>query len=243
VVTRRLVDIILALLLLCATSPLFVLAAFGIRLSSAGPIIYRAKRIGRYGAPFTLHKFRTMSMHPPGSGPAVTGRDDPRVFPFGAFLRRTKIDELPQLFDVLRGKMAIVGPRPEDPEIVARCYTERQKQTLLVRPGLTSPGALFHYTHGDHYLSNDVERDYAEKLLPIKLELELAYLQNRSWSYDFLVILRTILTIARILAGQQRFPEPPELRQVRQQKRMSPYAAATTGFGHATRQTLESSRS
>jgi lipopolysaccharide/colanic/teichoic acid biosynthesis glycosyltransferase len=243
VVTRRLADIILALLLLCATSPLFVLAASGIRLSSAGPIIYRAKRIGRYGAPFTLHKFRTMSMHPPGSGPAVTGRDDPRVFPFGAFLRRTKIDELPQLFDVLRGKMAIVGPRPEDPEIVARCYTERQKQTLLVRPGLTSPGALFHYTHGDHYLTDDVERDYAEKLLPIKLELELAYLQNRSWSYDFLVILRTIQTIARILAGQQRFPEPPELRRVRQQEHPSPQAEVTRGFGHAAHQTLESSRS
>ena len=232
-VTRRLVDIIFALLLLCATSPLFVLAALGIRLSSAGPIIYRAKRIGLCGAPFTLHKFRTMSMHPPGSGPAVTGRDDPRVFPFGAFLRRTKIDELPQLFDVLRGKMAIVGPRPEDPEIVARCYTERQKQTLLVRPGLTSPGALFHYTHGDHYLTGDVERDYAEKLLPIKLELELAYLQNRSWSYDFLVILRTISTIARILAGQQQFPEPPELRRVRQQEHLSPQAEVTRGFGHA----------
>ena len=229
--TRRLVDIILALLLLCATSPLFVLAALGISLSSTGPIIYRAKRIGLYGEPFTLHKFRTMSMHPPGSGPAVTGRHDPRVFPFGAFLRRTKIDELPQLFDVLRGKMAIVGPRPEDPEIVARCYNERQKQTLVVRPGLTSPGALFHYTHGDHYLTGNVERDYAEKFLPIKLELELAYVQNRSWSYDVAVILRTILTIARMLAGQQRFREPPELRRLRQQMRLSPHAEVTKGFG------------
>jgi lipopolysaccharide/colanic/teichoic acid biosynthesis glycosyltransferase len=233
VVTRRLADIILALLLFCATSPLFVLAAFGIRLSSACPIIYRAKRIGLCGAPFTLHKFRTMSMHPPGAGPAVTGRDDPRIFPFGAFLRSTKIDELPQLFDVLRGKMAIVGPRPEDPEIVARYYTERQKQTLLVRPGLTSPGALFHYTHGDNYLTDDVERDYAEKFLPIKLELELAYLENRSWRYDISVILRTILTIARILAGQVRFPEPPELHRVRQQKHLSPQAEVTRGFGHA----------
>ena len=242
-VTRRLVDIILALLLLCATSPLFVLAAFGIRLSSAGPIIYRAKRVGLCGAPFTLHKFRTMSMHPPGSGPAVTGRDDPRVFPFGALLRRAKIDELPQLFDVLRGKMAIVGPRPEDPEIVAQCYNERQKQTLLVRPGLTSPGALFHYTHGDHYLTENVERDYAEKFLPIKLELDLAYLQSRSSRYDALIILRTILTIARILAGQQRFPDPPELRRLHQQKHLPPHAEVTKGFGHAAHPTLESGHS
>jgi lipopolysaccharide/colanic/teichoic acid biosynthesis glycosyltransferase len=217
VVTRRLVDAFLALLLLSATSPLFVLAAIGIRLSSSGPIFYRTMRIGLHGKPFTLHKFRTMSMHPPGSGPAITGHNDSRVFPFGAWLRRTKIDELPQLFDVLRGKMAIVGPRPEDPGIVARFYNERQKQTLAVRPGLTSPGSLFNYTHAGDYLGGNVENDYAQKLLPVKLELELAYVQNRSWTYDLRVMLRTISTIARILAGQQRFPEPPELYQLRRQ--------------------------
>jgi lipopolysaccharide/colanic/teichoic acid biosynthesis glycosyltransferase len=223
VAARRLVDPVLALLLLCASSPLFVLAALGIRLSSPGPILYRATRIGLNGEPFTLHKFRTMAVHPPGSGPAVTGRHDPRVFPFGAFLRQTKIDELPQLFDVLRGEMAIVGPRPEDPEIVEQHYTEEQKKTLLVRPGLTSPGALFHYTHGDNYLSENVERDYVERFLPIKLALELVYVQNRSVSYDLWVMLRTASTIARVLVGQQRFPDPPELREVRSQKRPSPY--------------------
>jgi lipopolysaccharide/colanic/teichoic acid biosynthesis glycosyltransferase len=197
VVTRRLVDAFLALLLLCATAPLFVAAAIGIRLSSSGPILYRTTRVGLHGDPLTLHKFRTMSMHPPSSGPAITGQNDPRVFPFGAWLRRTKIDELPQLFDVLRGKMAIVGPRPEDPEIVARFYSNRQKQTLAVLPGLTSPGALFNYAHAGDYLGCNVEHDYAQKLLPVKLELELAYVQNRSWAYDVRVILRTVSTIAR----------------------------------------------
>src|SRR5919108_384083 len=166
---KRLVDILLALLLLCATSPLFVLAALGIRLLSRGPILFRTTRIGLNGEPFTLHKFRTMSVHAPGSGPAITGRHDARVFPFGALLRQIKIDELPQLFDVLRGKMAIVGPRPEDPEIVARYYNDRQKQTLAVRPGMTSPASLFYYTHFGDYLGEDVERDYVERLLPVKL--------------------------------------------------------------------------
>jgi lipopolysaccharide/colanic/teichoic acid biosynthesis glycosyltransferase len=243
VVTRRLVDVFVACLLLCATAPLFVFAACGIWLTSGGPILYRAPRIGRRGEPFTLHKFRTMSVHPLGSGPAITGRGDARVFPFGALLRRTKIDELPQLFDVLRGKMAIVGPRPEDPKIVAQCYSERQKQTLLVLPGLTSPGALFHYTHGDAYLTGDVERDYAEKLLPVKLELELAYVQNRSFSYDVRVVLRTILTIARILAGQQRFPEPPELPRLRCQEPLSPRAAAADEDDRVDSQGFEGSRS
>lgn len=210
---RRLVDAGLALLLLGASSPLLALAACGIWLSSPGPILYRPTRIGLNGEPFTLHKFRTMAVHPPGSGPAITGRQDPRVFPFGAFLRRAKIDELPQLFDVLRGKMAIVGPRPEDPEIVSRYYNEQQKETLSVRPGLTSPGALFHYTHGDNYLDENVELSYIEKLLPVKLALERVYVQNRSAGYDLRIMLRTASTIARILVGQQRFADPPELRQ------------------------------
>lgn len=239
---RRLVDFSLALLLLCATSPLFVFAAVGIRLSSSGPILYRATRIGLNGEPFTLHKFRTMSMHPPGSGSAITGRDDARVFPFGALLRRTKIDELPQLLEVLRGKMAIVGPRPEDPAIVARCYNDRQKQTLAVRPGLTSPGALFHYTHAGDYLGSNVEDDYARKLLPLKLELELAYVQHRSWSYDARVVLRTVSTIVRILHGQQQFPEPPELRRLRQQVHL-PSPMDVTSIHHVEGRNFEGSHS
>jgi lipopolysaccharide/colanic/teichoic acid biosynthesis glycosyltransferase len=215
----RLFDLLVASLMLVMAAPLFVVAALCVRLSSPGPILYRAKRIGRGGHPFTMHKFRTMHANPAGSGPAITGPQDPRVFPVGALLRRSKIDELPQLFDVLRGKMAIVGPRPEDPDIVAFYYDERQKRTLEVLPGLTSPGALFDYTHGSRYLAGeDVERNYAKKLLPVMLEIELVYVENRSLRYDVWVVLRTIWTIACVLAGRRRFPEPPELRRLREQK-------------------------
>jgi lipopolysaccharide/colanic/teichoic acid biosynthesis glycosyltransferase len=216
---KRLLDLSLALLFMAAASPLFAVAAVGIRLSSPGPILYRATRVGLDGRPFTMHKFRSMTVRPAGSGPAITRLDDLRVFPFGGILRRTKIDELPQLWDVLRGKMAMVGPRPEDPGIVARYYNERQRKTLSILPGLTSPGALFDYTHGHRYLAgDDVERAYVENLLPIMLEIELVYVENRSLRYDLSVMLRTAITIARRLAGQRDFPNPPELRQIRQQR-------------------------
>jgi lipopolysaccharide/colanic/teichoic acid biosynthesis glycosyltransferase len=215
---KRLLDMFLAVLLMVAASPLFAVAAVGIRLSSPGPILYRATRVGLDGRPFTMHKFRSMTVRPAKSGPAITRPDDLRVFPFGAVLRNTKIDELPQLWDVLRGKMAMVGPRPEDPGIVARHYTERQRKTLSILPGLTSPGALFDYTHGARYLvEDDIERAYVEKLLPIMLEIELVYFENRSLVYDLSVMFRTATTIVRRLAGQRDFPDPPELRQICQQ--------------------------
>jgi lipopolysaccharide/colanic/teichoic acid biosynthesis glycosyltransferase len=219
----RLFDLSLASLMLVLASPLFVVAALCVRLSSPGPILFRAKRIGRGGRPFTMHKFRTMSVNPTGSGPPITGPQDPRVFRVGAFLRRSKIDELPQLFDVLRGDMAIVRPRPEDPEIVAHHYDERRKRTLEVLPGLTSPGALFDYTHGSRYLAGEhVEQNYVEKLLPVMLEIELVYVENRSLRYDVWVVLRTIWTIACVLAGRRQFPEPPEVRRLREQE-LLPY--------------------
>jgi lipopolysaccharide/colanic/teichoic acid biosynthesis glycosyltransferase len=220
---ERLFNLSLASLMLVMAAPLFLVAALCVPLSSRGPILFRARRVGRGGRPFTMHKFRTMRVHPPGSGPPVTGPRDPRVFRVGAFLRRSKIDELPQLFDVLRGEMAIVGPRPEDPDIVACYYDERQKRTLEVLPGLTSPGALFDYTHGSRYLAGEhVERNYVKKLLPVMLEIELVYVENRSLRYDLWVILRTAATIVRILAGQRDFADPPELRQIRQQRRLPP---------------------
>ena len=218
---RRLVDISVALLLTCATSPLFIFAALGIWLSDPGPILYRAKRVGRGGQPFTMHKFRSMRADPDGSGPPITGAQDRRVFPFGAFLRSSKIDELPQLLDVMRGKMAIVGPRPEDPGIVTRHYDRRLKRTLDVLPGLTSPGALFDYTHGSRCLTgDDIERDYVDKLLPIMLEIELIYMERRSLRYDLSVVMRTAITIARVLTGQREFPDPPELREIRRRAQL-----------------------
>src|SRR5437763_11728518 len=114
---KRLLDVVLSGVGLALVAPVLAIAALGIRLASPGPVLYRARRVGRAGAPFTMYKLRTMHQRRPGRASRITGQDDPRVFPLGALLRRTKIDELPQLFNVLRGDMSIVGPRPEDPDI------------------------------------------------------------------------------------------------------------------------------
>lgn len=211
---RRLCDVLCAALALVCVSPLLALAALGIRLASPGPVLYRARRVGRLGRPFTMLKLRTMHVAPAraGRGARITATVDPRVFPFGAILRRTKIDELPQLINVLRGDMAIVGPRPEDPAIVRRYYGTADYLTLRVRPGLASPGSLFQYTHGDALLAGgDPERRYVAQLLPIKLALDLVYVSRASWRYDAGVVLRTCWVIAGILLGRRSFRPPREL--------------------------------
>src|SRR6266404_4347813 len=213
---KRLFDLVLALLALIALAPVFLIAALGIRLSNQGPIFYRARRVGRNGVPFTMHKFRTMRVNQALRSSPITASSDPRVFWFGSLMRRLKIDELPQLFDVLRGKMSIVGPRPEDPVIVDKYFTVEQRETLRVRPGLASPGSIYNYTHGERLLNHgDSERDYVEKLLPIKLALEAVYVREANMLYDCSVILRTLGVIIRIALGRREFADPPEMRKVR----------------------------
>jgi lipopolysaccharide/colanic/teichoic acid biosynthesis glycosyltransferase len=208
---KRLLDIVLAGVALALVAPVLALAALGIRLSSPGPVLYQARRAGRGGARFTMYKLRTMHLRQPGQASRITGQDDPRVFPLGRWLRRTKIDELPQLFNVLRGDMSIVGPRPEDPDIVAQHYTPLQRETLRVRPGLASPGSLYHYTHGDALLTGgDPETAYVGRLLPLKVTLDVVYVRHASLLTDVRIIGRTLSTITAILAGRRRFPEPPE---------------------------------
>jgi lipopolysaccharide/colanic/teichoic acid biosynthesis glycosyltransferase len=203
-----------ALLGLIALAPLVALAAAGIALTSPGPILYRARRVGKDGEIFTMHKLRTMHHETGPSGSAITGANDPRVFRLGSFLRRWKIDELPQLYDVLRGKMSIVGPRPEDPGIVEEHYTPQQWETLRVPPGLASPGSLFNYTHGDGYLEGaDPELSYIRDLLPIKLALETVYVRRASLIYDLRIVARTVWVFAGLLRGREQFPDPPEMSE------------------------------
>ena len=210
---KRLFDVVAAMLGLVATAPVLLVAALGIRWSSPGPILYRARRAGRSGRPFPMYKLRTMHLDAVGGRSRVTAVDDPRVFPLGRVLRRTKIDELPQLVNVLRGEMSIIGPRPEDPDIVAGHYGPDARATLGVRPGLASPGSLYHDTHGAGYLvGDDPERRYVESLLPRKLALDLVYVERASLWYDLRLILRTLGIIAGKVAGRRRFPDPPELR-------------------------------
>jgi len=215
-VVKRLLDVTLAVIGVLVAAPLLAAAALGIRLSSHGPVLYRARRAGRGGAPFLMYKLRTMHVEHGAHRSAITGSADPRVFPFGAWLRRTKVDELPQLVNVLRGEMSIIGPRPEDPQFVAAHYAPMHYETLAVRPGLASPGSLYSTTHGENRLRPDqAERDYVERLLPLKLALDVVYVRRASPWYDAALIARTVGILAGRLAGRRTFPEPPELAAAR----------------------------
>ena len=212
---KRIFDVVMSVLALVLLSPLLLVAAIGVRLSSPGPVLYRARRVGRGGELFTMHKFRTMHVDQGPRASAITGPEDTRVFFFGSLLRRLKIDELPQLYDVLRGKMSVVGPRPEDPRIVREHYRPEDMETLNVLPGLASPGSIYNYTHGDDILAQgDAEEMYAHKLLPIKLALEIVYVREGSFLYDLAIILRTIVVILLVACGKRRFANPPEMRKI-----------------------------
>ena len=213
---KRVLDIVLSGLALVTVAPLLAVASVGILLGGGpGPIFYRAQRIGLAGRPFTMLKLRTMRVAQ-ASTSAITARDDPRVFPFGALLRRAKIDELPQLFNIVRGDMAIVGPRPEDPRMVKQFYAPLHHETFRVLPGLTCPGSIYAYTHGEAELdAADPERYYAERLLPLKLALDLVYVRRASVAYDVALIARTVSMLGTALLGRRSFPLPPELPEAR----------------------------
>jgi lipopolysaccharide/colanic/teichoic acid biosynthesis glycosyltransferase len=221
---KRLLDVGLAAVALIVLAPVLALAAVGIRLSSPGPIIYRGHLAGRYGALFTMYKLRTMHVDS-GRGSPITGERDERVFPFGRLLRRLKIDELPQLVNVLRGDMSLVGPRPQHPDIVRRYYTPLYMETLRVRPGLASPGSLYDSACGEPILgSADPEHAYVERLLPVVLALDLVYLRHASLRYDLAIIGRTVAYLVAVLMGQRTFPDPPEMAAALQSLR-APEAA------------------
>lgn len=213
---KRLFDILSSGILLVLTSPLMLIAMAGIKLTSAGPVFYKADRMGRGKKPFAMHKFRTMHVRKDG-GSQITAPNDARIFPFGNFLRRSKIDELPQLWNVLTGDMSIVGPRPESVSIVHDSYTDWMLETLKVRPGVTSPGAIFGYTHGDHVLDDDdPEGSYLEHMLAPKLAIELGYIEHANIFTDFGVMFRTAAAIIAIILGKRHFPLPLEAGHAQQ---------------------------
>ncbi len=188
---------VLAGLGLLLSSPAVAAGAVAIRLSSPGPVLFRAARVGRDGRRFSMLKLRTMHQQPDGVSVRITGGRDPRVFAAGRVLRRIKADEIPQLVNILRGEMTLVGPRPEDPSIVEDYYTPFMLQTLAVLPGLTSPGSL-HYYADEARLPDDAveaEKVYVAELLPRKIALDLVYIRNRSWRYDVEVVVRTIASM------------------------------------------------
>lgn len=193
---KRLFDLTASLIGLLLLSPLFVVIAVMICLNSRGPIFYCAQRVGRGGKTFTLYKFRTMVVDADREGPHITRAGDPRVTEVGRILRRTKLDELPQLLNVIQGTMSLVGPRPEDPRYVA-LYTPEQRKVLKVYPGITSLASV-QYRHEEGLLSaNDWEAQYIHELMPKKLQLDLEYVQNNSLLTDLKILLKTLVVIVR----------------------------------------------
>lgn len=192
---KRLLDITVAAILLVLTSPLLLIAFIGIRLTSPGPVLYLAKRAGRGGKPFKMFKFRTMRLDSDKGSP-ITAPDDDRIFPFGRFLRGTKIDELPQLVNILRGDMSLVGPRPEDPRIVDEHYDAEMMKSLAVRPGITSPGTLLYMRRFREAVRNeDVTGSYVSGILREKLQADIRYIDEQSVLKDIGLILRTACAI------------------------------------------------
>lgn len=209
---KRLFDILLSGIGLVLSSPLWVVAAIGIAISSPGPIFYYATRIGRGGMPFRMAKFRTMNVGTARES-EITAPGDNRVFPLGRMIRLLKIDELPQLINIMRGEMSIVGPRPESDMIVVAHYTGWMRETLEVAPGLTSVGAVFGYSYGDTLIDPArPEESYVERMLPAKLALERAYLERASFLGDLGAILRTALAILAVPFGRSIDPAQADLR-------------------------------
>jgi lipopolysaccharide/colanic/teichoic acid biosynthesis glycosyltransferase len=191
---RRAMDLAGAATGLLILSPLLVAIAFAIRLHDGGPALYRSRRVGQDGRLFRLYKFRTMVVDADQQGPGITQTGDPRITTIGQWLRRTKLDELPQLLNVLRGEMSLIGPRPEDPRYVA-LYTPEEREVLRVRPGITSVASLA-YRHEEALLFGaDWELRYRGEVLPAKLALDRAYLARRTVWSDMHLILATIASM------------------------------------------------
>lgn len=204
---KRFFDIVFSVLFLTVFSPVYLLAYVGIKCSSSGPVLYKAKRVGYKGRVFDCYKFRSMRVDS-GKVRLTTLKNDDRIFPFGKFIRKTKIDEMPQILNILKGDMSVVGPRPEDTINADKLYTGENRCILSVYPGLTSPASLFDYTHGELY---EDEADYEKEILPKKIELEKYYVKNQSFGYDMSLILRTASIIIQKTLGRTIFPIPKEL--------------------------------
>ncbi|MHB9131107.1 MAG: sugar transferase [Armatimonadota bacterium] len=193
----RIIDLIVSVGSLVLLSPVLLVTALLVKLSSPGPVFYRARRIGRNGTLFTMYKFRTMRQEA-DTGPRVTAGDvDPRITRIGGWLRKCKLDELPQLINVARGEMTLVGPRPEDPSFLPY-YSEDEMRVLSVRPGLTGLVQLIYHELAEQHMHPDEDPTtfYITHVLHQRLALDLSYVTTRSARGDMMLIGRTILHIA-----------------------------------------------
>lgn len=194
---KRLFDITFSSLGLIVMFPFLILSAIVIKLDSKGPVFYRGKRIGRSGKLFRIFKFRTMVYDAEKIGGPSTADDDPRITKTGKFLRKYKLDELPQLINVLKGEMSFVGPRPEVQTYIDM-FTEEEKAILNVRPGITDWASLWNPDEGAILAgSPDPEKTYMEKIRPEKIKLQMKYVKDHSFLVDLKIVLLTIKTVFR----------------------------------------------
>jgi lipopolysaccharide/colanic/teichoic acid biosynthesis glycosyltransferase len=192
---KRLFDILCSLSGLSLFSPVFLIIAVLIKRGGWGPVFYRGLRVGRFGKRFRMYKFRTMVINAEKMGGSSTADDDPRITKNGKLLRKYKLDELPQLINVLRGEMSIVGPRPEVKHYVDM-FTEEEKAILTVRPGITDWASLWNPDEGMILAgSPDPDKTYMEKIRPEKIILQLKYVRERSFWVDLKIIFLTLKTI------------------------------------------------
>jgi lipopolysaccharide/colanic/teichoic acid biosynthesis glycosyltransferase len=191
----RVFDILIACFLLILLSPLLLVVGLLIKISSKGPLIFRQRRVGKNDIDFTLYKFRTMYVSKEQQSSITIGNKDSRVTRIGYFLRRYKMDELPQLYNVLKNEMSIVGPRPELRKYVA-LYTVEQKEILCLKPGITDYASI-HFRHESELLATqeDPEAFYIREIMPVKIHLNKQYAFKRELRVYFVIIFNTLLSV------------------------------------------------
>jgi len=207
---KRLFDIVFSLLGLVILAPLFLIIAVIIKIEDGGPVFYRGVRVGKDGKLFRIFKFRTMIPDAEKAGIWATAEDDPRITKIGKILRKYKLDEFPQLINVLKGEMSFVGPRPEVPYYVGK-FSEEEKAILSVRPGITDWASLWDIDEGSLLAgSADPNKTYEEYILPVKKQLQLKYVKENSFLMDIKIILLTVFA----LIFRKRIQIPFEVKEI-----------------------------
>jgi len=193
---KRLFDVFFSIFGLIITLLLLLIIAFFVKTSSPGPVFFRGERIGKEGKSFKIYKFRTMVVGAEEMGGPSTPIDDPRLTKVGKFLKKFQLDELPQLINVLKGEMSLVGPRPEVKMYIDMMKEEERKTIFSVLPGITDLASLLNFKEGEILKgSPDPEKTYMEKIRPKKIQLQIEYVKNRSFWLDLKIIFKTILKV------------------------------------------------
>ncbi len=198
---KRGFDLFNSVLALIVLSPLFLIIVIGIKASSKGPVFFISERIGLNGKPFTMYKFRTMHIKDEKVKESQYLVNTQRIFKFGFFLRKSKLDELPQLINVFLSDMSVVGPRPYPQVVVDRLYSGEYATVLSVKPGLSCFDSLYDYAHGELFVTD--EEKYKTEVIPVRTELASLYVEKKGIGVDVGIIVRTVAMILQIIVGRK----------------------------------------